>query len=145
MESSASFMIRQQQPYAFSFSRGLTVLAILMLLGACTTYKPQPLPEGPDLETQVPRLKINVRQLPLPLLRSHPFNPENGLDMIEVAILAVINNPDLKARRRQAEVARAQLFDARLLPDPQISIPLQGLLHFPMPTVSDSITTFWRW
>jgi cobalt-zinc-cadmium efflux system outer membrane protein len=122
MESSASFMIRQQQPYAFSFSRGLTVLAILMLLGACTTYKPQPLPEGPDLETQVPRLKINVRQLPLPLLRSHPFNPENGLDMIEVAILAVINNPDLKARRRQAEVARAQLFDARLLPDPQISM-----------------------
>jgi hypothetical protein len=32
----------------------------------------------------------------------------------------VINNPELKARRGLAEVARAQLFNAHLLPDPQI-------------------------
>ncbi len=98
------------------------MLVILVLVGACATYKPQPLPEGADLETQVPRLKIDVRQLPLPLLRSYPFDPENGLDMTEAAILAVINNPELKARRREAEVAQAQLFDAGLLPDPQISL-----------------------
>jgi outer membrane protein TolC len=115
-------MIQPSQPYAYSILRWFTTLAILLLLGACATYKPQPLPEGPDLETQVPRLKIDVRQLPLPLLRSHPFNPENGLDMTEAAILAVINNPELKASRRQADVAQAQLFNARLLPDPQISL-----------------------
>jgi cobalt-zinc-cadmium efflux system outer membrane protein len=115
-------MIQSPQAYAYSIARWSTMLAILIFLGACATYEAQPLPEQPDLETQVPRLKIDVQQLPLPVLRSHPFNPENGLDMTEVAILAVINNPELKARRRHAEVGRAQLFDAHLLPDPQISL-----------------------
>jgi cobalt-zinc-cadmium efflux system outer membrane protein len=115
-------MIQPPQQYANSIARWLLMLAVLMLLSACATYKPQPLAEGSDLEKQVPRLKIDVQQLPLPVLRSHPFNPENGLDMTEVAILAVINNPELKARRRQADVAQAQLFNARLLPDPQISV-----------------------
>jgi outer membrane protein TolC len=50
------------------------------------------------------------------------FNPENGLDMTEAAVLAVINNPDLRARRRKAGIAGAQLFNARLLPDPQVSL-----------------------
>jgi cobalt-zinc-cadmium efflux system outer membrane protein len=115
-------MIQSPQAYAYSIARWSAMLAILIFLGACATYEAQPLPEQPDLETQVPRLKIDVQQLPLPVLRSHPFNPENGLDMTEVAILAVINNPELKARRRHAEVGRAQLFDAHLLPDPQISL-----------------------
>jgi outer membrane protein TolC len=97
-------------------------LAIAVLLTDCASYQPQPLPAGPDLEYRIPRLKVDLRQLPLPWLRSHPFNLEDGLDMTEVAILAVINNPDLKARRREAEIARAQLFDARLLPDPQVSL-----------------------
>jgi cobalt-zinc-cadmium efflux system outer membrane protein len=115
-------VIQPVQPHTHSIARWLMMLVIIILLSACATYKPQPLPEGPDLETQVPRLKIDVQKLPLPVLRSHPFNPENGLDMTEVAILAVINNPELKASRRQAEVAQAQLFNARLLPDPQISL-----------------------
>jgi cobalt-zinc-cadmium efflux system outer membrane protein len=98
------------------------IVAAALLLNACATYQPQPLPTGPDLENRVPRLKIDVRQLPLPMLRSHPFNPENGLDMTEAAVLAVINNPDLKARRYKAGIAGAQLFNARLLPDPQVSL-----------------------
>jgi outer membrane protein TolC len=100
----------------------IAIFAATALLNACAMYRPQSLPEAPDLEHQVPRLKIDARQLPLPLLRSHPFNPDDGLDMTEVAILAVINNPDLKARRLEAAIAGAQLFDARLLPDPQVSL-----------------------
>jgi outer membrane protein TolC len=93
-----------------------------LLLTACATYQAATLPEKPDLKKEIPPLSIDVRQLPLPALRSHPFNPQDGLDMTEVATLAVINNPDLKAQRRKAEVARAQLFNARLLPDPQLSL-----------------------
>jgi cobalt-zinc-cadmium efflux system outer membrane protein len=100
----------------------IVIFAAAVLLNACATYHPQPLPAGPDLQNWVPRLKVDVRQLPLPALRSHPFNPDDGLDMTEVAILAVVNNPDLKVRRREAEIAGAQLFDARLLPDPQVSL-----------------------
>ncbi|MEJ2723866.1 MAG: TolC family protein [Deltaproteobacteria bacterium] len=107
---------------ACSTAGWLSLLALGILLGACATYSPKPLHEEPDLDAQVPKLRIDVRELPLPILRSHPFAPENGLDMTEVAILAVVNNPELKARRLRAEVAQAQLFDARLLPDPQISL-----------------------
>jgi outer membrane protein TolC len=98
------------------------IIATAVQLSACATYQPQPLTARPDLEPRVPRIKVDVRQLPLPMLRSHPFNPNDGLDMTETAILAVINNPDLKARRLEAEIAAAQLFDARLLPDPQLSL-----------------------
>ncbi len=98
------------------------IIAIAVLLTGCASYQPQPLPEGPDMAKGVRRLKVDPRLLPLPLLRSHPFNPDDGLDMTEVAILAVINNPELKARRLEAEIAGAQLFDARLLPDPQLSL-----------------------
>jgi cobalt-zinc-cadmium efflux system outer membrane protein len=98
------------------------IVAAVLWSNACATYQPQPLPSGPDLENRVPRFKVDVRQLPLPMLRSHPFNPEDGLDMTEAAVLAVINNPDLKARRRMAGIAGAQLFNARLLPDPQVSL-----------------------
>lgn len=103
-------------------TRGLAALIIPLVLSACATYKPHPLTKGPNLEKEVPRLSITAQQLPLPVLRAHPFNPDDGLDMIEAAILAVINNPDLKAQRSKARVAQAQLFNARLLPDPQLSL-----------------------
>jgi outer membrane protein TolC len=116
--SPALYLLYRQ---AFSTLLWLTLLGIIILPGACATYAPKPLPEEPDLAAQVPRLRVDALQLPTPL-RVHPFNPEDGLDMTEVAILAVINNPELKARRRLASVAQAQLFNARLLPDPQISV-----------------------
>src|SRR5574337_583649 len=42
--------------------------------------------------------------------------------MDDVAILAVINNPDLKIARADAGVAHAQAFAAGLLPDPQLAL-----------------------
>ncbi len=96
-------------------------LAAALGLGACATYTPRSLPQQPDLAAHVP-LRIDSGALSLPALRRHIFNPADGLDMTEVAMLAVVNNPDLKAQRRQDGVARAQLFAARLLPDPQLSL-----------------------
>ena len=98
----------------------ITVFVTLCLPG-CATYSPHPLAEQPDLIDRPAALTIDPRTLPLPALRKHVFDPRDGLDMTEVAMIAVINNPDLKAERRKSDVARAQLFDAGLLPDPQIS------------------------
>ncbi|HKI68151.1 MAG TPA: TolC family protein, partial [Verrucomicrobiae bacterium] len=51
-------------------------------------------------------------------------------DETSIITLAVINNPDLKATRLQAGVARAQVLEASLLPDPQVSGGLsQSTLH----------------
>jgi outer membrane protein TolC len=48
--------------------------------------------------------------------------------MDEVAMIAVVNNPDLKATRSQVGVAEAQAFAAGLLPNPQFSFGYGGLI-----------------
>jgi len=96
-------------------------LAVAVLLGGCASYHPMPLGQGADLLDRVPALHVDPAKLGLPVLSAHSFDPSDGLDMTEVATLAVVNNPDLKVRRRRADLAQAQLFAAHLLPDPQIS------------------------
>ncbi len=66
--------------------------------------------------------------MPLPELATHPFNQAKGLDMTDVAILAVVNNPDLKVARDESGIVKAQLIAAGILPNPQLT----GGLDFPL-------------
>lgn len=99
-------------------------LGILMLpvglLSACATFHSKPLPTGPDWASQA-ALTVPVRQLAVPGLKPHPFDPAQGLDRTDVVILAVLNNPQLRAARLQAGVAAAQLIQAGVIPNPQVS------------------------
>lgn len=88
-----------------------------LLLSGCASYRPHSLPTAPDLAS-APDLTVPARQFWLPGLPPHPISPD-GLDETTVVMLAVFNNPDLKAARLQAGVASAQLLEAGLLPDPQ--------------------------
>jgi hypothetical protein len=90
-------------------------------LTACQTYEPAPLGERPELLSDVAALTISPSDLPLPELGAHRFDPSAPLDMDEIAMIAVVNNPDLKAMRGQLGVAEAQAFAAGLLPNPQFS------------------------
>lgn len=94
----------------------------LTLLHACTSYEPLPPATAPTPAPDVSRIAVDVNQLRLPILDKHVFDPSDGLDMTEVAMLAVANNPDLKVARVQRNVADAQLFAAGLLPDPLLSL-----------------------
>jgi outer membrane protein TolC len=98
------------------------LLAGLGGLAGCATYRHRPLNTQPTLEDRIPDLTIDAWQMPLPELAAHKFDPTDGLDMTEVAMLAVVNNPDLKAARADAGVAHAQAFAAGLLPDPQVGL-----------------------
>jgi outer membrane protein TolC len=91
------------------------------VLAACQTYQPAPLSDQSDLLSEVAALTISPSDLPLPELGTHPFDPSRPLDMDDVAMIAVVNNPDLKAMRDQIGVAEAQAFSAGLLPNPQLS------------------------
>ncbi|RMD70665.1 MAG: TolC family protein, partial [Gammaproteobacteria bacterium] len=72
-----------------------------------------------------PSLKVDIRTLHLPgVLKPHPFDPSDGLDMTEIAALAVVNNPKLKVARAERGIARAQLLAAGLLPDPKWDLSL---------------------
>ena len=86
---------------------------LVVLLPACSVYRAKPLPEQSDL---VPVLTPHmIQDLP------YPVDLADGLDMTEIATLAVVRNPDMMAVRLKNKVAGAQAFAAGLLPDPQFA------------------------
>ncbi|WP_321815331.1 MULTISPECIES: TolC family protein [unclassified Paraburkholderia] len=99
-------------------------LAAALLLGGCAVYHAQPLPSGDSLLTRdaLARVQIDPAKMPLPALRAHRFDPSNGFDIDDVAMLAVVNNPDLRLARDDLGITQAQAFSAGLLPDPQVGI-----------------------
>lgn len=98
------------------------LLALCCTVGGCAAYAPQPLDQRPSLTTDLRALRIDAAAMSLPELAAHRFDPSDGLDMTEVAMIAVVNNPDLKVARLDAGVAGAQAFSAGLLPDPQLAL-----------------------
>jgi outer membrane protein TolC len=76
------------------------------------------LPSHADLRGDLAHVSVERAAISLPSLRGHRFDPGDGLDIDEVAMLAVVNNGDLKAARNDARIARAQAFSTGLLPDP---------------------------
>src|SRR3977135_3883432 len=94
----------------------LVLLLILGTLTGCVSYQPRPLSTQSTLQTDVAHVSIDRSQMPLPELVAHEFNAEGGLGMTGIPMLAVVNNPDLKAARAEARIAHAQAFNATLLP-----------------------------
>ena len=87
----------------------------MLALGGCASYRSKPLPVDVGARS--------VEALTAPAagpawLPAHRFDPSDGLDVTELATLAVANNPDLRSRRDALGIARAQAFAAGLLPDP---------------------------
>lgn len=102
----------------------MVAAASTMLAGGCAWYRPERLvPHDTSMSAEaLARVRIDPSTIPLPQLALHRFDPSNGLDIEEVAMLAVVNNPDLRLARDDLGIARAQAFSAGLLPDPQLSI-----------------------
>jgi len=97
----------------------------LLLCGAlagCASYEAQPLKPAPAAPATLAGLRVDAASLPFPALAAHRFDPSDGLDIVETAMLAVANNPDLKLARDDAAIAHAQAYAAGLLPDPQLAL-----------------------
>jgi outer membrane protein TolC len=116
--------LRAASPRAVRYMlRGIAVGCVILFAG-CTWYHGAPL-SSRDTSTAartLERIRIDPSTMPLPELAAHRFDPSNGLDIEEVAMMAVINNPDLKLSRDDLRIAHAQAFSAGLLPDPQLSV-----------------------
>lgn len=97
-------------------------LMATVLMAGCASYSEQSLPERPTRPQQLTELTVDVASLPYANLRSHRFDASDGLDQDEVAILAIVNNPQLRLARDDLKLARAQSFAAGLLPDPQLNL-----------------------
>jgi outer membrane protein, heavy metal efflux system len=96
--------------------------ATVVALAGCATYRSAALPAAPDLSTSADALKTDVAGLRVAPLSAITIDPSNGFTPLDVAVLAVLNSPDLRAKRAALGVPAAQVFAAGLLPDPQISL-----------------------
>jgi outer membrane protein TolC len=106
-------------------------LLLSALLAGCAAYRPLTLPTDEALAHDVARLSVATARMPDDALAAHRFDPSDGLDITEVAMLAVANNPELRLARADAGVTRAQAFSAGLLPDPQLALARETAMGSP--------------
>ncbi|MEO8718376.1 MAG: TolC family protein [Burkholderiales bacterium] len=97
-------------------------MLLAAMVSGCASYQPQPLDREAPPPLNLERLTVDAARMPFPALARHVFDPTDGLDIDEVAMLAVANNPQLKVARDDLGIAQAQAFAAGLLPDPQLSL-----------------------
>jgi len=99
-----------------------------IVLAACQTYQPQPLTGSAIDQVLTPPpanvLRIQAEQFQHPILKPVELDLEQGLTPDAAAILAVLLEPNLRAARDQRGLADAQLLQAGLLPNPQVSASL---------------------
>jgi outer membrane protein TolC len=105
---------------------------LALLLAGCASYEPKP------LATTVPPVALSTlvrdaASIDRPYLK--PTNIDLGapLDDNAIGVIAVLGNPDLKALRKKAGIADAQVFAARLLPDPTFTLGMGHILAGPDP------------
>ncbi len=109
--------------------KGAGNLLVLVLLSGCASYHAQPVCGTlvpPDLSV----IRVQANSFSHPLLKPVVFDDRDGLSSDEAAILAVLANPELRVVRHRRGIADAQLLQAGLLPNPQLSagfnVPLGG-------------------
>lgn len=102
-------------------ARPAAILALCALapLAGCAVYAPDPLPTA-----------LPADPTPATLGRFERDSQAIGVDLTapldpaDLAALAVVLNPELRAQRARVGVTQAQVFEAGLLPDPQFSASL---------------------
>src|SRR5487761_178433 len=121
--------------------RGLAVaLGGAALLDACALYHQLPLPAHPDLAGQVSQLRNQLPAVPGEAQRT--IATDKPLDLDDVGLLAVLNDPDLRAERGTIDVARAGLLQESLLLNPSASVSYTPIIggHDIAPAWAASLT-----
>jgi cobalt-zinc-cadmium efflux system outer membrane protein len=114
--------------------------ACAALLGGCALYHGLPLPKQPDLLGRLSELRTRIPAVPGEAQRSIPI--DGPLEIDDVGLLAVLNDPDLRAEGGTLDVARAGLLQASLLPNPSGSVSYTPILggHDIVPAWAASLT-----
>lgn len=110
--------------------RSAALALTALMLAACATYAPKPLDDADAVlaSPDRPALARQAAQLSHPRLPPVTLDFSKPLTADELAIIAVLANPELRALRLQQRIADAQVFAAGLLPDPQLSFSFDQVL-----------------
>ncbi len=120
-------MTRRHRLISGSMWRSLSAyyLVGLFLLGGCQAYRPMVLDRTTVEESlAVPSaqtIEMRIETLRHPMISPVTLDLHNGLSPDEAAVLAVVLNPSLQAARDKRGIVTAQLLQARLLPNPQLT------------------------
>ncbi len=112
----------------------LIALLLAAVLTGCAAYHAAPLPSAPSLAS-------TPAELPARLPDGVRIDTSMPLSLQNIAALAVLNDPALKAARAQHDISAAEL-TAGMPPDPSISGGFAALLGGPgtMPAISGAFT-----
>ncbi len=106
------------------------LLALLAEFSGCAFYHSLPLTGDAVANAlrkpQWATLQVQASEIKHPLLAPIRLNPRTGLTPDGAAVIAVLINPSLRAARDRHQVAAAELFQAGILPNPQVN----GTLDF---------------
>ncbi|MBU6208083.1 MAG: TolC family protein, partial [Alphaproteobacteria bacterium] len=113
--------------------RGMGLGSAILLLAGCAHYQPAPLDQGQNVlaAPAMDILKADAAKIDRPFLHPTAIDLNKPLDANAIGIIAVLENPDLKALRAHAGVTDAQAFAARLLPDPTLNLSYDKLVAGP--------------
>lgn len=111
--------------------RAAAVLCVPALVSACATYRADPLPKDAPPTPPAATLVERAGRLSHPYLTPVAIDLGQPLSPQELGVLAVVASPALKAARARAGVSEAQVFEAGLLPDPQLSLGFDRPLSAP--------------
>ena len=99
------------------------------LLAGCASYRAVPLAQ--TVAPADPTLSVLAATIDRPYLTPQPVDLAAPLTPNALAVIAVLENSDLKALRTRTSVIDAQAFAARLLPDPTFQVGIDKVLSGP--------------
>jgi outer membrane protein TolC len=111
---------------------GALAIAVLAMSAGCARYERMPLTTAAvdaALTVQLDHPSTKPTSIASEALPAATVDLRDGLSPDEAAVVAVIYNPTLRAERDKVSVSSAQLLQAGLLPNPQLSIevdPVNG-------------------
>jgi len=103
----------------------LSVVLLMTVSLGCSRYHSLPLDPGALARMLKPptfeSIRVQAKSIRHPLLPPIDFHIEDGLSPDEAAVVAILANPKLRAIRDERGIAKAQLLQAGILPNPQVS------------------------
>jgi len=109
-----------------AWSRSVVWMVLPLMLVACTSYRQQPLPTAAVDDIVAPptwpELLVRVADLHHPRLPATTIDPAGPFTPAQLAVMAVVMNPGLRARRAERSLADAQVLQAGILPNPTLAL-----------------------